>query len=300
MKYTPEQHLETARQREREAKEATDPKKRETSKISAQKHRLAARAGRAVQAKKLTEEAIDRARQETHKTRPIASLTYVDDPFDEETYKNALPFFTAGLEHFKGSVTDVAGTVKYLVRHLAQNGMDRDTIELMRLYLRRFIEDEQARADNATTDEHIATPDRDNQQVAKGSTHPRENITSELTTFPTQPEKTSIRIISKKVPQTEESLFLSKLEEKFRTLLEESLDPQSEIQNAARRMEAEDMLWQRPWPNSSPRQAAFQVFGDNEALTEWWMDIRDRGWWESALTPEELITAILPKYDTLD
>jgi hypothetical protein len=102
------------------------------------------------------------------------------------------------------------------------------------------------------------------------------------------------------VKQAEESLFMSKVEAKFRALVEESPDPQCEIQDAAQRMEAEDMLWQRPWPNSNPRQAAFQMFGDNEALTEWWMDIRDRGWWASALTPEELITAILPKYDTLD
>lgn len=107
-------------------------------------------------------------------------------------------------------------------------------------------------------------------------------------------------VVVRPVKQTEESLFLSKVEAKFRTLLEESPDPQWEIQDAARRMEAEDMLWQRPWPNSNPRQAAFKMFGDNKALTEWWMDIRDRGWWASALTPEELITAILPKYDTLD
>jgi hypothetical protein len=224
----------------------------------------------------------------------------MDDPFDEETYKNALPYFKAGLEHFKGSAIDVTGTVKHLVRHLAQDGMDRNAIERMRPYLRRFIEDQQTRADSPTIDEHIVTPDRQNQQVVKDSTHPRENITSEITTFPAPQEKISIRGRSKKVAQTPESRFLARVETKFRTLLEGSPDPQWEIQDATRRMEAEDMLWQRPWPNSNPRQAAFQMFGDNEALRERWMDIRDRGWWASALTPEELITAILPKYDTLD
>lgn len=263
MKYTPEQHLQIARAKERDAKTEADPERSALLKRSAYLHRMTARAGRAVQAKKLTEEAISRAQQATHEVPSIVPLTNFSSSFDEETYKKALPFFKAGTAHFEDAASDVAGMVKCLVRHLAQNGMSSDAIERMRPYVRRFIEDEQARV--VTENSHESGP---------------------------------LRVV--RVQETEMSRFLLRVEKKFRALLEESPDPQWEIQNALRRMEAEDMLWQRLPPNASPKQAAFLIFSENEALTEWWTDIRDRGWWESALTPEELITAILPKYDTLD
>jgi hypothetical protein len=69
LKYTPEQHLQAARQREQEAKKATNPHAKAVAKMSAYKHRMAARAGRAMQAKRQTEEALDRAQQAAHATR---------------------------------------------------------------------------------------------------------------------------------------------------------------------------------------------------------------------------------------
>ena len=105
------------------------------------------------------------------------------------------------------------------------------------------------------------------------------------------------------VQQTQKSegeIFLTKVEVKFRTLLEQSPNPQAEIQEAVERMESEGLLTQRPWENASPRQAAFQMIGDNEALMEWWTNIRESGTWEAASTPQELISALMPDHETLE
>jgi hypothetical protein len=64
--------------------------------------------------------------------------------FDEDTYKQAVPYFKSGVAHFKDAGKDIAELVKRLVRHLAQNGMDREAIQNMRPYVRRFVEDVQS------------------------------------------------------------------------------------------------------------------------------------------------------------
>jgi hypothetical protein len=61
--------------------------------------------------------------------------------FDEDTYAQALPFFKAGVAHFKDAGKDVVAMVRALVGHLAKAGMDRPTIENMRPYVARFIND---------------------------------------------------------------------------------------------------------------------------------------------------------------
>lgn len=106
--------------------------------------------------------------------------------------------------------------------------------------------------------------------------------------------------VVQEVPQTEESLFLSKVEAKFRSLLEQSKNIPQEIEQAADRMQAEGLLWQRPDPRASAFQASFRMIGDNEALSEWWMQIKEAGYWEAAETPQELISALMPSHETLE
>ena len=61
--------------------------------------------------------------------------------FDDETYAKAKPFFISGAKHFVEAGRGLGETVKLLVRWLAQNGMDREAVERMRPYVRRFMED---------------------------------------------------------------------------------------------------------------------------------------------------------------
>ena len=61
--------------------------------------------------------------------------------FDDETYAKAKPFFISGAKHFGEAGRGVGETVKLLIRWLAQNGMDREAVERMRPYVRRFMED---------------------------------------------------------------------------------------------------------------------------------------------------------------
>lgn len=106
--------------------------------------------------------------------------------------------------------------------------------------------------------------------------------------------------VVQKVPMDAQSAFLSKVEAKFRDLLQQADDPTQEIADAGDRLMAADLLFTLPDPNASPRQAAFQMIGDNENLTEIWMEIRDRNLWQAAETPAELITALLPGNGHLD
>ena len=106
----------------------------------------------------------------------------------------------------------------------------------------------------------------------------------------------TLRVAALVVPvkETDQSRFLLQVERKFRDLLSQCLDPQAEIASAAQRMENADLLYQHPDPSASPRQAAFEMFGDNEALWEIWMDWQTMGTWQGAETPEELISTLLP------
>ncbi|MET4187627.1 hypothetical protein ABIB86_000424 [Bradyrhizobium sp. JR1.7] len=66
-----------------------------------------------------------------------------EQPFtlDDDKYRQALPFFKAGVAHFSGGGADLATMVRALVRHLSVAGMDADAIRAMKPYIRRFTED---------------------------------------------------------------------------------------------------------------------------------------------------------------
>lgn len=65
--------------------------------------------------------------------------------FDEDTYAAAKPYFQAGIAHFKQAGTDIAEMVKSLIVTLRDKfGMDRATIENMKPYVMRFMEDVKA------------------------------------------------------------------------------------------------------------------------------------------------------------
>lgn len=102
------------------------------------------------------------------------------------------------------------------------------------------------------------------------------------------------------VKMSEMETFLVQVEKKFRDLLKQSSDPKAEIAAAAERMEAEGLLGQAPDPSATPLQAAFQMIGDNESLSEIWQEVQSANLWPAAETPSELISALLPSHATLD
>ncbi|MEN6631327.1 MAG: DEAD/DEAH box helicase family protein, partial [Candidatus Polarisedimenticolia bacterium] len=61
--------------------------------------------------------------------------------FDEDTYRQAIPFFKAGVAHFAQAGRDFRAMMKALVDYLASAGMDRDALTAMRPYAVRFMED---------------------------------------------------------------------------------------------------------------------------------------------------------------
>jgi len=63
------------------------------------------------------------------------------EPFSDDTYRAALPYFKAGVAHFTGGGADLTAMVRSLVKHLATSGMDADAIQQMKPYIRRFTED---------------------------------------------------------------------------------------------------------------------------------------------------------------
>lgn len=56
----------------------------------------------------------------------------------------SLPFFKAGTAHFKERGQDSAAIIRSLVQYLADSGMDREAIERMAPYLKRFMDDVQS------------------------------------------------------------------------------------------------------------------------------------------------------------
>jgi N12 class adenine-specific DNA methylase len=67
--------------------------------------------------------------------------------FDETSYEKAKPLFIAGVAHFKEAATDISEMVKLLVRALVKDhGLQRETIENMRPYIQRFVQDVQSGA----------------------------------------------------------------------------------------------------------------------------------------------------------
>lgn len=97
--------------------------------------------------------------------------------------------------------------------------------------------------------------------------------------------------------------FLTEVAKKFADLLEESPDPKAEIADAARRLESADLLYLSEIdPNWTPRQAAYKLIETNQELqdgTDWEMTSA-MAFWKAAETSSELITALLPKNDSLD
>lgn len=87
MKYTPEQHLETARARERQAKIEANPNRKVALEKSAHLHRLAARAGRRQQAKQQPKKVLDLADGRPRDTFDIA----FDKALDEVRCQQTLP-----------------------------------------------------------------------------------------------------------------------------------------------------------------------------------------------------------------
>lgn len=61
--------------------------------------------------------------------------------FDHDTYAKAIPIFKAGVAHFREGRKDLASMVRSLVQHFADTGMDREAVERMRPYLKRFVDD---------------------------------------------------------------------------------------------------------------------------------------------------------------
>lgn len=61
--------------------------------------------------------------------------------FDEQTYRQALPYFKAGVAHFKEAAQDLTEVIRALVKHLRSAGMDADAIQKMRPYIQRFTDD---------------------------------------------------------------------------------------------------------------------------------------------------------------
>ena len=61
--------------------------------------------------------------------------------FDEDTYRQALPYFKAGVAHFREAAADVTDMVRALIRHLTKAGMDQGAIQKMKPYVVRFIDD---------------------------------------------------------------------------------------------------------------------------------------------------------------
>lgn len=102
-----------------------------------------------------------------------------------------------------------------------------------------------------------------------------------------------------KVEQSEQDRFLFQVEKKFLSLLDKAPDPKSEIQEAARRLLAVDLLWTAPSPSASLRQAASEMISENDLLKDQWLEIKTAHSWESALTPAELVTSLLPSSESL-
>lgn len=94
--------------------------------------------------------------------------------------------------------------------------------------------------------------------------------------------------------------FLDRLERKFLQLLRECPYPQQDAQLAADRLEAAELLASRPGPQDPPSLAALKLVGDNPKLENVWVEVREAGHWKYALTPEEFVTALLPRSATLD
>lgn len=61
--------------------------------------------------------------------------------FDEQSYAKAKPFFQASVAHFAAAGRDLTETVRALVKHLVNSGMDREAVDRMRHYVKRFVEE---------------------------------------------------------------------------------------------------------------------------------------------------------------
>jgi hypothetical protein len=94
--------------------------------------------------------------------------------------------------------------------------------------------------------------------------------------------------------------FLDRLDNKFYRLLKQSPDLPAEIDEAANRLDQAGLLANRPKPTDNPRQAALMLIGDNPNLIEIWADVKEAGWWETAETPAELVSALRPNTESLD
>ena len=59
--------------------------------------------------------------------------------FDEETYKQAVPIFKAGVAHFAAAAKDIKAMVRALLAHFRKEGIPDESIQNMRQYVIRFI-----------------------------------------------------------------------------------------------------------------------------------------------------------------
>jgi hypothetical protein len=126
MKHTAQQHMKAVKLLRQKAKEATDP---------AVKLRLSQLANLGLAVAKM---ALNRAagRRGAGGNKLGAGPT-----FDEDIYRQALPFFKAGVAHFREAASDVVDMLRALVRHLRTAGMSQDDIQLMKPYVERFMGD---------------------------------------------------------------------------------------------------------------------------------------------------------------
>lgn len=89
MRYSPEQHMKSARYLEQKANATKDPQRKADFKESAENHRAVARAAWKLSAKSLTQTALAKA--------AMSARLSSGPTFDVATYAEALPFFKAAL-----------------------------------------------------------------------------------------------------------------------------------------------------------------------------------------------------------
>lgn len=97
------------------------------------------------------------------KKKPPSGLAESEAPFSDDTYAQALPYLKAGVANF-ADAGDLTAMVRALVSHLANSGMDRDAIQAMKPYIRRFTDDVRSGKEslNAPSRREVLERDRGN------------------------------------------------------------------------------------------------------------------------------------------
>src|SRR4051812_45436129 len=116
MRWTSRQHLQMAQHLDAKASLAAGKKKARLAGLAA--------AGRILAAKAMEQER--------------ASLA--DPEFDADVYRQALPYFNAGVAHLAHDCADPSTIVRALIKHLAGMGLDAEEIRYCKPYVKRFTE----------------------------------------------------------------------------------------------------------------------------------------------------------------